>query len=91
MELVTQEKIPSVLTPGKILTRIRGQLKMNQKDFGRFLGASRQTICAWELSNAIPIRATLSRVQNKLRPYLTPEELIILENWGIPTEEKTNE
>ena len=75
-----QETISQPIALGKILTRIRGELKMNQTDFGRFLGVSRPSISAWELSNARPMRATLSRVRGKLQPYLTPEELAVLES-----------
>ena len=85
MENETQEIIsPAVIvwqaTLGNALTRVRGELKMNQEEFGRYLDVSRPTISAWELSNAIPMRATLSRVKSKLRPHLTPEELAIFEN-----------
>lgn len=81
----TQEIIsPAVkawqLAFGLALTCIRGELKMNQEKFGLFLGVSRPTISAWELSNAIPTRATLSRIKTTLWPYLKPEELPVFEN-----------
>ena len=81
MENKTQEIIsPTALVLGNALTRVRGELNMNQEDFGRFLGVSRMTISFWELGKAKPLRATLSRVKTKLQPYLAVEELAIFES-----------
>lgn len=85
MENKTQERIfPTVeawqLAFGNAITRVRGKLKMTQEEFGCYVDVSRPTISAWELSNAIPARATLSRAKDKLYSDLTPEELLVFEN-----------
>lgn len=74
-------------TLGETLTRIRAHLNMNQENFGIFLGGfDTGTISVWELNKFCPTRANMSKVKEKLKPYLTPDELAVFDNQPVTKE-----
>jgi len=72
------------LTFGDVLTIARSRLKKKnintQEEYAKFLGFTVKSISLWERNLGSPNRANLITVKEKIKPYLTPEELAVFNN-----------